>query len=75
MGSNWGFYPPSEVTKNDRTSAYPLGFILLLQLNLSTSYSKNSKYTQHNLGPLLWASISTDLIPIASTEKQNVYIQ
>jgi hypothetical protein len=71
MGSNWGCYPPSEVAKNDRPSAYPLGFILLLQLNLSTSYSqKNSNYTQHNLGPSLRASISVDLISIASTEKQ-----
>jgi hypothetical protein len=33
MGSNWGCYPPSEVAKNGRLGAYPLGFILLLQLN------------------------------------------
>jgi hypothetical protein len=75
MGSNWGCYPPSEVEKNDRLSAYPLGFNLLLQLNLPTSYSENSKSTQHNLGPSLRASISADLIPTTSTEKQNGYIQ
>jgi hypothetical protein len=72
MGSNWGCYPPSEVAKNDREIPYPLVFILLLQLNLSTSYSKNSNYTQHNLGPLLRASISANLIPIASTGKKKV---
>jgi hypothetical protein len=65
----------NEVEKNDRPSAYPLGFDLLLQLNLPTSYSKKSKSTQHNLGTSLRASISTDLIPTTSTEKQNGYIQ
>jgi hypothetical protein len=75
MGTNWGCYPPSEVAKINRPSAYPLGFNFLLQLNLSTSYSQNSNYTQHNLGPSLRASISAELISIASTEKQNGYIQ
>jgi hypothetical protein len=70
MGSNWGCYPPSEVAKNDKLSAYPLGFVLILQMNLSTSYSQNSNHTQHKLGPLLQASIYVDLIPTASTKKQ-----
>jgi hypothetical protein len=69
MGSKWGCYPPSKVAKNDRPSAYPLGFDLFLQLNLPTYYLENSKSTQHNLGPSLRASISVDLIPTASTEK------
>jgi hypothetical protein len=75
MGSNWGCYPPSEVAKNDRLSAYPLGFILLLQLNLSTSYLHNSNYNRHNLGPSPRASIFVELISIASIEKRNDYIQ
>jgi hypothetical protein len=73
MVSNWGCYPPNEVANNGRPSSYPLGFILLLQLNLSTSYSQNSNYTQHNLGPSLRASIFAELISIASKKQQWLY--
>jgi hypothetical protein len=62
MGSNWGCYPPNEVAKNDRPSALPLGFISLMRLNQSTTYSRNFVHITPiilsiNLGPSLRASI------------------
>jgi hypothetical protein len=75
MGSNWGCYPPSEVAKNDRPSALPIGIYFThatksINILFTKLHSHNSNYTQHNLGPSLRASISVDLISIASTEKQ-----
>jgi hypothetical protein len=75
VGSNWGWYPPREVAKNNIPSACPLGFISLMQLNRSTSYSQNFfQITQIilsiNLRPSLRASICIDLISITSIEKQ-----
>ena len=44
IGSNWGCYPPCEVEKNGRLSAYSLGYDLLLEYKSTNLYSKTKNW-------------------------------
>jgi len=72
MGSNWGCYPHSEVENKDRLSAYPLGYYLLLQLNLPTFFFRKLNVYSTQLRAFTSGFNFVDLISIASTKKKMV---
>jgi hypothetical protein len=75
MGSNWGCYPPCEVEKIGRLSAYPLGYNLFLKYESTNLYSKNSKHTQHDSGPSPQAPVMMLLFQFLHAKNENDYVQ